>query len=94
MGKTGFLGIINSLRPVTYNYIGDQGYDGMPRVLSGLIAEDLDMIPELRTVVNYDEENRPDGIAYDRLTASLVLAIQEVSDKLDILSTRLDAIGA
>lgn len=85
IGKNGFLGIINSLRPVTYNYIGDTGDDGMPRVLSGLIAEELDAIPELRTVVNYDEEGRPDGIAYDRLTASLVLAIQDLSDMVESL---------
>jgi hypothetical protein len=92
IGKDGYLGIINSLKPVTYNYIGDTGYNGGPRTLSGLIAEDLHEIPQLRTVVNYNEENQPDGIAYDRLTASLVLAIQEMSDKIDTLSSRIDAL--
>lgn len=92
INKSGYLGIINSLKPVTYNYIGDTGYNGGPRTLSGLIAEDLHEIPQLRTVVNYNEENQPDGIAYDRLTASLVLAIQEMSDKIDILSSRIDAL--
>ena len=92
IGKDGYLGIINLLRPVTYNYIGDTGYNGGPRTLSGLIAEDLHEIPQLRTVVNYNEENQPDGIAYDRLTASLVLAIQEVSNKIDIISSRIDAL--
>lgn len=94
ISKEGYLGIINSLRPVTYNYIGDTGYNGNPRTLSGLIAEDLHEIPQLRTVVNYNEENQPDGIAYDRLTASLVLALQEMSEKVDALKSRLDALGA
>ena len=92
INKLGYLDIINSLKPVTYNYIGDTGFNGQPRKLSGLIAEDLHEIPIMRTVVNYNEENQPDGIAYDRLTASLILAIQEVSDKIDSLSDRLDAL--
>lgn len=92
MGNSGFLDIINSLRPVTYSYIGDTGNDGYPRILSGLIAEELHEIPELRTVVNYNEENEPDGIAYDRLTASLILAIQDMSNKMNAISSRLDAL--
>jgi hypothetical protein len=94
INKSGYLSIINSLKPVTYNYIGDTGYNGGPRTLSGLIAEDLHAIPNLRTVVNYNEENQPDGIAYDRLSASLVLAIQEMSDKVDSIQLRLDALEA
>jgi hypothetical protein len=94
INKSGYLSIINLLKPVTYNYIGDTGYNGGPRTLSGLIAEDLHAIPNLRTVVNYNEENQPDGIAYDRLTASLVLAIQEMSDKIDSIQLRLDALEA
>lgn len=92
MGNSGFLDIINSLRPVTYSYIGDTGNNGYPRILSGLIAEELHEIPELRTVVNYNEENEPDGIAYDRLTASLILAIQDMSNKMNAISSRLDAL--
>jgi hypothetical protein len=92
MGNSGFLDIVNSLRPVTYSYIGDTGNNGSPRILSGLIAEELHQIPELRTVVNYNEENEPDGIAYDRLTASLILAIQDLSNKVDSISSRLDAL--
>jgi hypothetical protein len=90
--KSGYLNIINSLSPVNYNYIGDTGYNGNPRKLSGLIAEDLHEIPQLRTVVNYDQDNQPDGIAYDRLVASVILAIQELSDKVDSISSRLDAL--
>jgi hypothetical protein len=92
INKSGQLDILNSLKPVTYNYIGDTGHNGGPRNLSGLIAEDLHQIPQLRTVVNYNEENQPDGIAYDRLTAHLILAIQELSDKVDSISSRLDAL--
>ena len=92
--KTGHIDIVNLLKPVTYNYIGDAGYNGGPRTLSGLIAEDLHQIPQLRTVVNYNEENQPDGIAYDRLNAHLILAIQEMSDKMNSLQNRLDALEA
>jgi hypothetical protein len=94
ISKSGYLDIINLLRPVTYNYIGDTGYNGGPRTLSGFIAEDLHEIPQLRTVINYNQENKPDGIAYDRLTASLVLALQEMSDKIEDLQYRLDALEA
>ena len=94
ISKSGYLDIINLLRPVTYNYIGDTGYNGGPRTLSGFIAEDLHEIPQLRTVINYNQENKPDGIAYDRLTASLVLALQEMSDKIEDIQYRLDALEA
>ena len=90
--KDGYLDIINLLKPVTYNYIGDTGYNGNPRKLSGLIAEDLHEIPQLRTVVNYNEEDQPDGIAYDRLTASLILALQELTDMVKSLQTEVNTL--
>lgn len=92
INKSGYLDIINSLKPVTYNYIGDAGYNGNPRTLSGLIAEDLHEIPNLRTVVNYNEENQPDGIAYDRLNASIILAIQELSDMVESLQQEVNTL--
>jgi hypothetical protein len=92
INKSGYLDIINSLKPVTYNYIGDAGYNGSPRTLSGLIAEDLHEIPNLRTVVNYNEENQPDGIAYDRLNASIILAIQELSDMVESLQQEVNTL--
>ena len=92
INKSGYLDIINSLKPVTYNYIGDTGYNGNPRTLSGLIAEDLHEIPQLRTVVNYSEENQPDGIAYDRLNASIILAVQELSDMVESLQQEVNTL--
>ena len=92
INKSGYLDIINSLKPVTYNYIGDAGYNGNPRTLSGLIAEDLHEIPQLRTVVNYNEENQPDGIAYDRLNASIILAVQELSDMVESLQQEVNTL--
>lgn len=92
INKSGYLDIINLLKPVTYNYIGDTGYNGNPRTLSGLIAEDLHEIPQLRTVVNYNEENQPDGIAYDRLNASLILAVQELSDMVESLQQEVNTL--
>jgi hypothetical protein len=92
INKSGYLDIINLLKPVTYNYIGDTGYNGSPRTLSGLIAEDLHSIPQLRTVVNYNEDNEPDGIAYDRLNASLILAVQELSDMVESLQQEVNTL--
>jgi len=92
INKSGYLNIINSLKPVTYNYIDDTGYNGGPRLLSGLIAEDLHEIPQLRTVINYNEENQPDGIAYDRLNASLILAVQELSDMVELLQQEVNTL--
>jgi Chaperone of endosialidase len=92
--SSGYLELINLLKPVTYNYIGDTEWYGSPRILSGLIAEDLHEIPQFRTVVNYNHENQPDGIAYDRLVASVILAIQDLSDKVSSISSRLDELQA
>ncbi len=94
INNLGYLELINLLKPVTYNYIGDSEWYGAPRTLSGLIAEDLHEIPQFRTVVNYNDENQPDGIAYDRLVASVILAIQDLSNKVNSISNRLDALEA
>jgi hypothetical protein len=64
------LEVINALRPVTYTY---KDGDGSTKV--GLIAEDVhEVLPE---AVVYDEQGRPDSVAYGMLTANLIKAIQQ-----------------
>lgn len=74
----------------------------------GFIAEELDALPSLRQFVVYDEEGRPDAIAYDRLTVPLlslakqqeqrITTLEETVSKQDAtiaaLTARLDALEA
>jgi hypothetical protein len=68
------------------------GYDPVKPLISGLIAEDVEQIELLKDLVNYNSEGMVEGLSYDRLTAILVLAIQDMSNKLDSISNRLDAL--
>ena len=70
---------VEVLRPVTYNRIGQAETE------IGLIAEEVAQIfPE---VVSYDEQNRPDGINYSRLSAILIKTVQELSAEIKKLKT-------
>ena len=65
---------VEALRPVAYNRIGQEEAE------IGLIAEEVaEIFPE---VVSYDEQNRPDGINYSRLSAILIKAVQELSAEI------------
>jgi hypothetical protein len=86
ISKAGYLDAVLKINPVNFTYKNTDENVVEP-VQSGLIAEELDLIPEFKGVVNYDLEGLPLSISYDRLSALLVLAIKEISD-------RLDAIGA
>jgi hypothetical protein len=57
-----------------------------------LIAEDVEQIDKLKDFVNYNALGETEGLAYDRLTTALALAIQELSEKLDVTNARLDAL--
>ena len=86
LSKDGYLDALMNVNPVNFNYIGED------EVVSGLIAEELDEIDKFKGVVNYDLEGDPISIAYDRMSALLVLAIKEIKDKLDLIEQRLDAL--
>ena len=88
--KNGYLDAVMQIKPVNFNYINPEEEEP---TISGLIAEDLDLIPKFRGVVNYDTEGEPMSIAYDRMGALLVLAIQEIKDRLDNIEQRLDALS-
>ena len=87
--KDGYLEATLKLKPVNFNYINEELEEPL---VSGLIAEDLDLIPEYQGVVNYDSEGLPFSIAYDRMASLLILAIKEIKDKLDSIEQRLDAL--
>jgi hypothetical protein len=79
-----YLDKILQLEPVSFDW-KDQPEDMPYRINYGLIAEDVNEIPVMESLVNYNENNEPVSISYERLTPFLVMAIKE-------LATRLDAI--
>lgn len=87
--KNGYLNATLKINPVNFNYINSDPEYTEPTV-SGLIAEELDLIPEFKGVVNYDHEGLPASISYDRMNALLVLTIQEMNDKINNLQAQLD----
>lgn len=54
----------------------------------GVIAEDLHDLG-LTDFVYYDEQNRPDGVAYDRLALALIPLIQQQEARLRAIEERL-----
>ena len=66
-----------NLRPVTYNKIGSQTKE------LGLIAEEVATVyPEF---VQYDENGEPVGVNYSRLTAALIGAVKELTQRIETL---------
>jgi hypothetical protein len=66
-----------NLRPVTYNKIGSQTTE------LGLIAEEVaEVYPEF---VQYDENGEPIGVNYSRLTAALIGAVKQLTQRIETL---------
>ncbi|NBP57209.1 hypothetical protein EBU71_11885, partial [bacterium] len=80
----GYLNKILELEPVSFDW-KFQPEDVPYRINYGLIAEDVDKIPIMDSIVNYNENNEPVSISYDRLTPFLVMAIKELAARLDVL---------
>jgi hypothetical protein len=88
------LTLINMLQPITFSYKPEFSRVEINPTTPGLIAEDVHEIEKLRGVVNYNENQEPESISYERLSVFLAMAIKELSTKVDSLSTRLDALDA
>lgn len=77
------------LTPVFYKY----NPDTVPSVdhsidYSGFIAEDLDAAG-FKDLVEYDEENRPDALRYDRFTAYLHAVIKNQATRIEALEKQI-----
>jgi hypothetical protein len=71
---------VEKLDAVSYNKIGNKEEE------IGLIAEDVaELFPE---VVKYDNEGRPDGINYSRLSVILLKAVQELTERVNKLENK------
>jgi hypothetical protein len=71
---------MEQLDAVSYNKIGSNQEE------IGLIAEDVaELFPE---VVKYDNEGRPDGVNYSRLSVILLKAVQELTERVNKLENK------
>jgi len=89
ISENGYLEAMLKIQPVRFRYINP---DFEEPLISGLIAEDLDLIPEFQGVVNYDSGGLPVSISYDRMSSLLVLVLKELKQEFDELKARLDAL--
>lgn len=76
------------LRPVTY-----QGINDGDKVFGGFIAEEVDAIGLSQFVV-YDNQNRPDALAYGAMVSLLTKAIQQQNVVIEDLKARVAALEA
>jgi hypothetical protein len=71
---------VEQLDAVSYNKIGSNQEE------IGLIAEDVaELFPE---VVKYDNDGRPDGVNYSRLSVILLKAVQELTERVNKLENK------
>lgn len=76
------------LRPVTY-----QGINDGDKIFGGFIAEEVDAIGLSQFVV-YDNQNRPDALAYGAMVSLLTKAIQQQNVVIEDLKARVAALEA
>jgi hypothetical protein len=77
------LDIVNQLRPVYYKGINDGN-----KVFAGLIAEEVHELG-LTEFVQYAEDGSPDALAYQNMVALLVKAVQELTQKVNELESKI-----
>ena len=75
------LDLIQQLAGVTYDR-----KDGSKKNEAGLIAEDVEKV--LPNLIGYDENGKPVGIHYTKLTAYLIEAVKELTDKIKRLENK------
>tara|TARA_R100001591_G_scaffold62548_1_gene71994 strand:- start:45 stop:956 length:912 start_codon:yes stop_codon:yes gene_type:complete len=79
---------LNKLRTVSF-----KGNNDGDIIFNGLIAEEVHDVG-LTQFVEYDDENRPDGLRYPHMVSLCIKAIQELSTKVDDLEKKNDALEA
>jgi hypothetical protein len=75
---------VTDLRPVVFNWKGDNSRD------LGLIAEEVFEVEPL--LVTYDDEGKPSGVKYKQLTAVLINAVKELKKESDDLKKRIEVL--
>ena len=76
-----YLNIVSKLNPVTFNYNPDV-VDNPEVTAYGLIAEDVQEIPQTEELVNIGADGLPESIAYDRLQWYVIKSISQINDRL------------
>jgi len=76
-----YLSIVSKLNPVTFNYNPDV-VDNPEVTAYGLIAEDVQEIPQTEELVNIGSDGLPESIAYDRLQWYVIKSISQINDRL------------
>ena len=79
-----YLNIVNSLRPVTFNYKPEIVEDPEVKVY-GLIAEEVESITGAADILVTYKDDEVYSVKYDRLPFVMIKAIQEMSARLDAL---------
>ena len=81
------------LQPVTWHDIWqDTGDENKPRI-PGFIAEDVHEAG-LTEYVQYDDEGRPDGLNYDRMTAALLSVLKDHEKRIAELEAKVASLEA
>ena len=84
---------ILALSPKTFYDKGDvernnNSTTGLPRIL-GIIAEEVAQIPVLKDLlVNYDDQQRPDSINYDRIAIAMIPLLQDLAKRVAALEAK------
>lgn len=74
--------LLLQLRPVKFNDRREHEEKGdSARQYVGLIAEEVHELG-LTEFVYYDEQNRPDGVQYDRLTVALLSIVKDLAERV------------
>ena len=73
-----------TVKNVTFNYNADI-VDNPDVIAYGLIAEDVQAIPETQDLVNIGTDGLPESIAYDRINWYVIKAISQINDRLNKL---------
>ena len=82
------LDYVLKMNPVTFTYI-ERPEDTKP--IPGLIAEDLDEIG-LTELVNYNNDNLPESINYDKISVVLINAVKELDGEIKKSLAKLEAL--
>lgn len=77
------LGLVNSLRPVTFEWKNENGFNDI-----GLIAEEVNEI--LPMVIAKNDKGEISGLDYGRLTPILIQAIKELSAEINALKIKIN----